>query len=260
MLPDNAGWKPDGLSLPIILPQNVIERLLKLEKLPASASAEAKFERLKNIRDNITNLSFKMCYRNSVSLELIQQVLQQNKEITANQNNKDYKKPSLLYGLPNPTTCENAPVISDKRTAEEKKQAANQKLFDTRFGKETTAVSKLLLLKWLACLLAISEVLNPEQKQQREKARTTNDMISGVLRTEGVGQVIPRSLYDKLPNKADYADLFTYEPLYIMGNEDNKHRFVEFANASDAQKFIDEQGCTVQYDNSCKPIGRFISI
>jgi hypothetical protein len=41
-----------------------------------------------------------------------------------------------------------------------------------------------------------------------------------------------------------------------MGNEDNKRRFVEFASASDAQKFIDEQGCTVQYDNSCKPIGR----
>ena len=95
--------------------------LLKLEKLPASASAEAKFERLKNIRDNITNLSFKMCYRNSASLELIQQTLQQNKEIAANQNNKDYKKPSLLYGLPNPTTCENTPVISDKRTIEEKK-------------------------------------------------------------------------------------------------------------------------------------------
>lgn len=256
MLPNNAGWKPDGSSLPIILPQNVIERLLKLEKLPASASAEAKFERLKNIRDNITNLSFKMCYRNSASLELIQQTLRQNKEIAANQNNKDYKKPSLLYGLPNPTTCENTPVISDKRTAEEKKQAANQELFDARFGKETTAVSKFITFKVVGMSPGDSEVLNPEQKQQREKARTTNDMISGVLRTEGVGQVIPRSLYDKLPNKADYADLFTYEPLYIMGNEDNKHRFVEFANASDAQKFIDEQGCTVQYDNSCKPIGR----
>lgn len=59
----------------------------------------------------------------------------------------------------------------------------------------------------------------------------------------------------KSPNKADYADLLTYDPLYLIGNEDNKRRFVEFANASDAQRFIDEQSCTVQYDNSCKPIG-----
>ena len=47
MLPNNAGWKPDGSSLPIILPQNVIERLLKLEKLPASASAELNLSALK---------------------------------------------------------------------------------------------------------------------------------------------------------------------------------------------------------------------
>ena len=84
-----------------------------------------------------------MCYRNSASLELIQQTLQQNKEIAANQNNKDYKKPSLLYGLPNPTTCENTPVISDKRTIEEKKQATNQGLFDARFGKETNCCKQI---------------------------------------------------------------------------------------------------------------------
>ena len=100
-----------------------------------------------------------------------------------------------------------------------------------------------------------SEVLNPEQEQQREKSRTTNDILAEMLRTEGIGQAIPRTLYNQLPNKTDYADLLTYEPLYLMGNEDNKRRFVEFANASDAQRFIDEQSCTVQYDNSCKPIG-----
>lgn len=254
ILPSNAGWKPDGSSLPIILPQNVIEQLLKLEKLPANASAEDKFERLKNIRDNIANLSFKMCYRNSVSQSLIQQTLQQKKEIAAGQNSKDYQKPSLLYELPDPTACENVSVSNDKRTTEEKKQAANQELFDAKFGKETTAISKLITFKVVGMSPGSSEVLNPEQEQQHEKARTANDMLAEILRTEGIGQVIPRTLYDQLPNKADYADLLTYDPLYLMGNEDNKRRFVEFANASDAQRFIDEQSCTVQYDNSCKPI------
>lgn len=255
ILPDNAGWKPDGSSLPIILPQNVIEQLLKLEKLPANASAKDKFERLKTIRDNINNLSFKMCYRNSVSQALIQQTLQQNKEIAANKNNKEYQKPNVIYELPDPTACENAYVSSDNRTAEEKKQLANQKLFDAKFGKETTAVSKFITFKVVGMSPGSSEVLNPEQEQQREKARTANDILAEILRSEGIGQAIPRALYDQLPNKADYADLLTYEPLYFMGNEDNKRRFVEFANARDAQKFIDEQSCTVQYDGLCKPIG-----
>ncbi len=225
VLPDNAGWRPDGSSLPVILPQNVIEQLLKLEKLPASASTAEKFERLKIIRDNIAKLSFKMCYRNSVSQSLIQKTLQQKKEIAANQNNKNYQKPSLLYNLPDPTKCENAAITHDTRTVEEKKREVNQRLFDAKFGKETVAISKFITFKVVG-MSPSSEVLNPEQEQHR------------------------------LPNKTDYADLLTYEPLYLMGNEDNKRRFVEFASASDAQKFIDEQGCTVQYDNSCKPIGR----
>lgn len=165
ILPDSAGWKPDGSSLPIILPQNVIEQLLKLERLPASASAKDKFERLKIIRDNITNLSFKMCYRNSASQELIQQTLQQNKEIAANQNNKDYQKPKLLYKLPDPTMCENAYISSDNRTAEEKKLAANQKIFDAKFGKETDAISKFITFKVVGMSPGSNEVLNPEQRQ-----------------------------------------------------------------------------------------------
>lgn len=41
-----------------------------------------------------------------------------------------------------------------------------------------------------------------------------------------------------------------------MGNEDNQERFVEFANAHDAQKYIDEQGCTAQMDGNCTPTDR----
>lgn len=255
ILPKNAGWQPDGSSLPIILPQNVIEQLLKLEKLPSNVSPHDKFERLKTIRNRITSLQFKMCYRNSVSQSLLQQALQQKKEIGHNQGKKDYKKPTLLYELPDPTTCENARIASDLRTPAEKQQAANQAAFDAKFGKEITAISKLITFKVVGMSPGSNEVFNPEQLQQREKSRTASDMLADILQTEGVGQAIPKHLYDQLPNKAEYAELLHYKPFYIAGNEDNKRRFLEFASASDAQKFIDEQGCTVQYDNSCKPLG-----
>lgn len=254
-LPNSAGWKPDSSSLPIILPQNSIEQLLNLEKLPNNASASQKLERLKFVREHVNDLQFSMCYRNDVSQAQIQQALQQKKEIAANQDKKDYQKPKLIYDLPDPSACQNAPIMSDERTPDEKNHDEKQKQFDEMFGKVTTPISKIITFKVVGMSPGSSEVLNPEQEQQREKARTASDIINDMLRTEGIGQAVPLTLYNLIPNKDEYADILTYEPTYLLGNEDNKRRFVEFANAADAQKFIDEQGCTIQYDNTCKPAG-----
>lgn len=252
-LSNNAEWKPDGSSLPIILPQNSIEQLLNLEKLPKNASVSQKLERLKFVREYINDLQFKMCYRNDVSQVQIQQALQQKKEIAANKGKKDYQKPKLIYDLPDPSACQNAVIASDERTPDEKNHDEKQKQFDETFGKVTTPISKMITFKVVGMSPGSSEVLNPEQEQQREKSRTASDIVNDMLRAEGIGQAIPLALYNTMPNKEDYADIFTYEPAYLLGNEDNKRRFVEFVNAADAQKFIDEQGCTVQYDNTCKP-------
>lgn len=254
-LSNNAGWKPDGSSLPIILPQNSIEQLLNLEKLPNNASASQKLERLKFVREHVNDLQFKMCYRNDVSQAQIQQALQQKKEIAANQDKKDYQKPKLIYDLPDPAACQNAVIASDERTPDEKNHDEKQKQFDETFGKVTTPISKMVTFKVVGMSPGSSEVLNPEQEKQREKSRTASDIVNDMLRVEGIGQAIPLALYNIMPNKEYYADIFTYEPAYLLGNEDNKRRFVEFVNTADAQKFIDEQGCTVQYDNTCKPAG-----
>lgn len=255
ILPNNAGWQPDSKSLPIVLPQNVIEQLLGMEKITSDASFEEKLSRLKKIRENITNLTFKMCYRNDVSSSQIQKAITQKKEIEANKDKKDYQKPKLIYNLPDASSCANAVIASDTRTKEEKLQDSKQKLFDEKFGKNTSPVSKFITFKVVGMSPSGKDVLNPQQKQQEEKARTFKDIINGILKPSDIGQMIPKKLYDELTNKEDYADLFTYKPFYMMGNEDNKRRFVEFKNADDAQKFINEKSCVVQYDNTCKPFG-----
>lgn len=71
-----------------------------------------------------------------------------------------------------------------------------------------------------------------------------------------MGQMIPKDLYDKIPDKSKYADILAFEPYYLLGNEDNRTRYVEFSNATDAQKFIDEQSNDVQMDGTCVPAGR----
>ena len=228
ILPKNAGWQPDGKSLPIVLPQNVIEQLLGMEKITSDASFEEKLNRLKKVRENITNLTFKMCYRNDVSSSQIQKAITQKKEIEANKDKKDYQKPKLIYDLPDASSCSNVVIASDTRTKEEKLQNSKQKLFDEKFGKNTSPVSKFITFKVVGMSPSGKDVLNPQQKQQEEKARTFKDVINGILKPSDIGQMIPKKLYDELPNKEDYADLFTYRPFYMMGNEDNKRRFVEF--------------------------------
>lgn len=256
LLPNNAGWQPDGKSLPIILPQNIVERALGMQKLPATSSATEKLDRIKTVRTHAENLTIQACYRNSVSVARIQQAIQQQKEIAANKGNKDYQKPPLIYGLPDPAKCENPLIISDARSQDQKRQDTNQAIFDQEFGKATNPISYFVSFKVVGISPAEMEIKNGAPDAPANQIRNASDVASFLLQTSGIGQAVPQQLYNQLPNKAAYADLFTYHPLYLFGNEDNKQRYVEFASAKAAQKFIDEQSCTVQYDNTCKPLGR----
>lgn len=257
ILPHNAGWQPDGRSLPIILSRDMVEYLLGLGKLPDNASTKERLDRLHLIYDKAKDLTFQMCYRNDVSQAQIQQAIRQRREINANKGKKDYQMPSLVYALPDATKCQNVITIRDTRTAEEKKQDANQKIFDVRFGKNTEPISAMVTFKIVGISPAVNDsVTDLSQPGKKERSRSFKDIVNDLLRVDSIGQVIPQSLYDRLPNKYAYAGIFSYTPTYTFGNEDNMLYFVEFATAKDAQKFIDEQSCRTQYDGTCKPSGR----
>lgn len=252
MLPNKGRWKPSDNSIPIILPQNIIEQLLGLEILPDNASPSAKLSRLRVIRSKAESLSFQACYRNDVSQALIQRAIQQQKGNKAHSGEKDYRKPNLTYSLPDPKTCQEPIVKSDTRTITEKKTDENQVTFDKEFGKDTKPVSYFVSFK----VVGVSPTEQfPQNQQQVPSARSMSDLLNSMLSTFGIGQTIPKALYDQIPDKTKYKDIFTYTPMYLFGNEDNKQRYVEFATAKDATKFIDEQSCTIQYDNTCKPLG-----
>lgn len=253
LLPNNAGWQPDGKSLPIILPQNIVEQVLGLEKLPATASASEKLDRLKTVRDKAKDLSFQACYRNAESQARIQSAIQQKKEIAANKDKNDYEEPKIIEVLPDPTKCED--VTYPSNTSSDDSAKDKQAIFDQRFGKDATPVSYFVSFKVVGVSPAEAGVQRPDQ-QSDDQIRSLEDVVSNLLKTSSIGQAIPKTLYDQLPDKTKYANLFTYTPTYLFGNEDNKHRFVEFASASDAAKFIDEQSCTMSYDNTCQPLGR----
>lgn len=259
MLPNNANWQPDGKSLPIILPQDTVEKLLGVEPPSDKAGTSEKLEYLQKIREQAAGLSFQACYRNAASEALIQRALQQQKEIKKNTGNKEYQKPSLVYDLPDPATCQNPIVVSDTRTDAEKRQDENQAEFDRKFNADADPVSHFITFKVVGISPAGQGAEMPGQKEVPKMfASDVGDVLEKLLAVEGVGEVVPKNLYDQLSaeDKQSYADLFVFEPLYLVGKEDNITRFVEFSSASDAKRFIDEQGCELESDGECHPLER----
>lgn len=131
----------DGV-LPIVVPYSAVEQLLKLKPLPASASANARLERLKEVRARAGSVEFGVCSRNASSTDLINQALTSKRELEQNKGNKNYEKPSLIYDTPT-EPCGAARIIRDIRTNDEKVMAAKWDSFRQLFGQEVPAQSIL---------------------------------------------------------------------------------------------------------------------
>lgn len=247
MLPNNAEWSASDGTLPIIVPQNVAEKLMGMDSIEASATAEQKLERIRDVRDKAAGFTFQTCYRNEASISLIQQTIAQQKEIKTHSGDKEYEMPSVIYELPDVTECANPVISGDTRTTAQKTQDNNQEIFDKEFGLYNDPESYFVSFKVVG--------ISPAQSNDQPN-RSAGDVVNDLLKTSGIEQMIPKDLYDKILDKSKYADILAFEPYYLLGNEDNKARYVEFSNATDAQGFIDEQSCTTQTDGTCKPAGR----
>lgn len=120
--------------IPAIFPYSTAEKLLGLESYPASTPTNVKLDRLAEVRSKIGEVSASYCYRNPASLALLSQAIAQKDEIARNVGNKEYEKPKLLYGVPSEADCAAVAIVSDTRTTSEKKQDANQVLYEKEIG------------------------------------------------------------------------------------------------------------------------------
>jgi len=120
--------------IPAIFPYSRAEKLLGYKPLSASVPTSEKLARLGDVRSNISKVTVAYCYRNQASASLVAQAVSQEADIARNAGNKEYTKPSLLYTVPKESDCGAAVVSADTRTAEEKKQTANQVLYEKEIG------------------------------------------------------------------------------------------------------------------------------
>lgn len=234
ILPDqhlNIG--KDG-SIPMIIPVSAAEQLLKLESLPPTATPGERLERTRQIRSDAKNITFKVCYRNASSVNLIEEATAAQREIDQNKNNKDYRKPDLQYGLPG-EACGTVPVIRDVRTKEQKALDAKQEQFDQLFGKQLPAQNTMTFR-------VVGIVPDMDFSPSISVSQIIKSLVTSSL---GTGWYTPLEQAEQpLIN-----DLFFNEDLIIGNGLSNTTHYVEFSVAEHAREFIDTENCMPDYSN-----------
>lgn len=230
-------------AIPVIAPLNQVEKALGLKRLPATATAEEKLARLQYVKEHAEQATYVSCYRNSISQQQIDDALRVAKEIERNKSNKDYQKPSLIYGLPPEGDCAAAPVVRDVRTAAEKQLAAKQRDFAVQFGQAVDPVQQKLTFR----VVGISP-----NGLSADSFSGVDGLLTTVAGSTLEGQwVVPQQLFDAMPNRQELSALIRpVTKTTATFNYDSDRRLVEFRSVGELKRFVEKMGCGSMY---CDP-------
>jgi len=236
----------DKTALPIIAPYSKVESALGLAKLSKTATPQQRLDRISDVRARAATVRLAVCYRNSVSQAQVDDAIRAAKEIEQNKDNKEYQKPSLIYGLPDSGACSPAPVKTDTRTASEKTLASKQDQFGREFGQTVDPAQQKVTFRVVG--------LAPDGFGA-DGFSSIDALVSMVAGSSLQGMwVVPQDMFDALPNKADYERFLpvkTVDPLSGNGMPPTG-QLIEFASAADAKRFVTEQSCS-DFDCASKP-------
>jgi hypothetical protein len=233
----------DMSAIPVIAPIGQVESALGLGRMPGSATAEEKLARLQYVKAHAEQATYISCYRNSVSQQQIDDALRVAKEIEQNKSNKDYQKPSLIYGLPPADACAQAPVVRDVRTAAEKQLAAKQREFAAQFGQAVDPIQRKLTFR----VVGISP-----NALSADSFTGIDGLLTTIAGSTLEGQwVVPRQLFEAMPNREELMPLIQPAAQDVtIFNDDSDRRLVEFSNVADLKRFVEKMGCGMMY---CDP-------
>lgn len=187
--------------IPVILPYGTAEKLLKLQPLQNGASLKQKYDRLLEVRQRAGEATPRYCYRNQASQNLLSQAIQQKAEMKSKEADPNYTKPSVIYNVPTDTDCGAVTIASDTRSAQEKRQDANQELYQKEIGTYLgEPMQKLLVFRGVG-------IASDYAQGEWSVAETVKGLLGSSLGY--TTWVIPRDLFEKLPATARPDVIFT---------------------------------------------------
>lgn len=220
----------DG-SIPVIVPYSAAEEILNLQALPAQASSTTRLERIQDVRQNIAGQTFQLCLRNQESINRQNEAEQHQQQLKLNEKDpRKHPKPELVYSR-SEQPCEDVVVTRDVRSSFTIRQDETQLEFDRTFG-------SLPPSQRLITMRVVGIAADPPDFASFK----ITDIINSLLVTNLTsGWLLPLSAQNALPEFQAQFDNVNNSSEYSVGN------YLEFSEADDARKIINEKSCTLDF-------------
>jgi hypothetical protein len=230
-------------AIPLVVPYDSAAQLLGMSALPASAPTAQEETYIEELYAKAENTTFVACYRNTASQQQIDKAIQYQQS----KDQKGYQKPDLIYGLPPANSCGPAKVISDTRSDTQKNIDAKQMQFDKLFGQIVEPKQRKIYFR----IVGLSP--NPPHDQASTGSAIFQSLAGSSLQG---GLAIPSDMYQKLPAVDEYKMILGEARSYLPATGTNEGYYVEFANANDARRFIQDESCSTGPNGVCGSVQR----
>lgn len=226
-------------SIPVVAPFSAVEEAIGLAPLSVKATSAEKLARLQEVRTRGAGATFQVCVRNSASVDRQNQAIAQADEIKKNKGNKDYVMPELILATAD-KPCRDVVISKDVRTADTKAFDLKQEQLAQQFGTGKPA-QRMITFR----IAGITPDINMEAG-----GFDIGSLVSSLVTSNlGSGWYVPLSAGGALPEYKTQIDaigkIATYQDQLLL----------EFEDAAQTKRFIDEQTCEPNYASFDDPYG-----
>ena len=243
----NNSWEPDSGHIPVVVTEKRASTLLGYAAPKADAPASDRLNYARELKKRAVGLTFAMCYRNSASQMQISQAVSTAKEISANKNNKNYVKPSLIYGTPDPASCAPAAVVADTRSADEKSYTNKENEFKRLFNEPVDPMQRKVTFE----VVGVAPNSFADTMSDGNFSIGVGQMLSSMLASETFRFAIPQELYNTMSDKDTYADILSQQNQSDFGMV--PQLYAEFSSPDNAKAFMNKEGCSFGMTGQCEP-------
>ena len=221
--------------IPVFISYNDAAALLGKKPLPTTASPQQHIERIRELRNEASNITIQVCYRNNASAHLIQQALDQQRTAANKTKNESDAKPSIEYALPAADSCGGAIVKKDNRSADEKAMDEKMQKFNQQFSTENVTPQQAKLTYRVVGLLP-DTAYGDDLKSK----------LAGALNANMPSRwIIPKQTFEAGAAKTYVPNILTTERQELSGGLSDTTIY-EFIDAEHARAFYHATMCNVQ--------------
>ena len=221
--------------IPVFISYNDAAALLGKKPLPTTASPQQHIERIRELRNEASNITIQVCYRNNASAHLIQQALDQQRTAANKTKNESDAKPSIEYALPAADSCGGAIVKKDNRSADEKAMDEKMQKFNQQFSTENVTPQQAKLTYRVVGLLP-DAAYGDDLKSN----------LAGALNANMPSRwIIPKQTFEAGAAKTYVPNILTTERRELSGGLSDTTIY-EFSDAEHARAFYHATMCNVQ--------------